>query len=232
MKVPYYNELYELQKWIDAINANLSLQMQFCRYASEMQHIRQCISAVAEGIANEYPFYSAALPHISNGLFISNGNQVNLNPIAFGELAIIIQHIANEPCPAPFWPTIHPRIHKTSIDLYKDGHYDSAAEKAIKEVEMRLREKFSELKPGAHIPTQIGDVIGALLSETGAFKLCDTSSTSGKNFRRGILSIFEGVMTAYRNPSAHANLQYSQREAMEQIALASQLMYILEKPQI
>ena len=36
-------------------------------------------------------------------------------------------------------------------------------------------------------------------------------------------------MVAYRNPAAHANLQYEKREAMEQIMLASQLMYVLDK---
>ena len=36
----------------------------------------------------------------------------------------------------------------------------------------------------------------------------------------------------YRNPAAHANLQYEKREAMEQIMLASQLMYVLDKPQL
>jgi hypothetical protein len=102
----------------------------------------------------------------------------------------------------------------------------------IKEVESRLREKFSELKPGAAVPSKIGDVIGALMSENGAFKFCDTTTTSGRDYRRGIQSLFEGIMAAYRNPAAHANLQYEKREAMEQIMLASQLMYVLDKPQL
>lgn len=52
------------------------------------------------------------------------------------------------------------------------------------------------------------------------------------DYRRGIHSLFEGIMAAYRNPAAHANLQYEKREAMEQIMLASQLMYVLDKPQL
>ena len=70
------------------------------------------------------------------------------------------------------------------------------------------------------------------LSENGAFKFCDTTTTSGRDYRRGIQSLFEGIMAAYRNPAAHANLQYEKREAMEQIMLASQLMYVLDKPQL
>ena len=69
-----------------------------------------------------------------------------------------------------------------------------------------------------------------MLSENGAFQFCDTTSTSGKNFRRGVQQLFEGTVAAYRNPAAHANLEVSKREAIEQIMLASQLIYILDKP--
>mgnify|MGYP002740595124 CR=1 FL=1 len=155
-----------------------------------------------------------------------------LNPAAFGELVVIVRHIEAEPVVVQFWSDIHPRIVNVSHDLYVDGHYSTAAEKAVKEVESRLREKFLELKTGAAVPAKIGDVIGALMSENGAFKFCDTTTTSGKDYRRGIHSLFEGIMAAYRNPAAHANLQYEKREAMEQIMLASQLMYVLDKPQL
>ena len=53
-------------------------------------------------------------------------------------------------------------------------------------MESRLREKFSELKPGAAVPPKIGDVIGALMSEKCAFNFCDTTTTSGRDYRRGI----------------------------------------------
>ena len=149
-----------------------------------------------------------------------------------GELVVIVRHIEAEPVVVQFWAEIHPRIANVSHELYADGHYSTAAEKAVKEVESRLREKFLELKTGAAVPAKIGDVIGALMSENGAFKFCDTTTASGRDYRRGIQSLFEGIMAAYRNPAAHANLQYEKREAMEQIMLASQLMYVLEKPQL
>ena len=155
-----------------------------------------------------------------------------LNPAAFGELVVIVRHIEAEPVVVQFWAEIHPRIVNVSRELYADGHCSTAAEKAVKEVESRLREKFSELKPGTTVPAKIGDVIGALMSENGALKFCDTTTTSGRDYRRGIQSLFEGIVAAYRNPAAHANLQYEKREAMEQIMLASQLMYVLDKPQI
>ena len=231
MKVPYQNELYELRKWIDNTNANLSLQLQFFRTQQEIQIVKQLIITIAAGIQGEYPFYASILPQIASILFpVNNMGTATLNPAAFGELVVIIRHIDAEPFSMRFWTAIHARITNVSYELYKDGHYASAAENAVKEVETRLREKFAELKPGTSVPSKVGDIIGALLSDNGVFKFCDTSTTSGKNYRRGIQSLFEGTMAAYRNPSAHANLQYDRREVLEQIMLASQLMFVLDKP--
>lgn len=204
--------------------------MQFLHTPQEIQRVHQWINAITSGIQADYPFYTATLPRIASILFIDNGmGAFILNQAAFGELVIIIRHIEAEPVVVHFWSAIHPRIVNVSHELYADGHCSTAAEKAVKEVESRLREKFSELKPSAAVPAKIGDVIGALMSENGAFKFCDTTTTSGKDYRRGIQSLFEGIVAAYRNPAAHANLQYEKREAMEQIMLASQLMYVLDK---
>ena len=231
MKLPYENELYELRKWID--NTNATLNMQFPRLSQEIQRVHQWINAIAAGIQTDYPFYADMLPRITNILFQGNGiTPALVNPAAFGELVVIVRHIEAEPVVVRFWSEIHPRIANVSHELYVDGHYSTAAEKAVKEVESRLREKFLELKTGAAVPAKIGDVIGALMSENGAFKFCDTTTASGRDYRRGIQFLFEGIMAAYRNPAAHANLQYEKREAMEQIMLASQLMYVLDKTQL
>ena len=231
MKLTYINELYELRKWIDNTNNNLSLSIQMFRTSREVQFVRNVISVITAGVQNEYPFYAATLPQISNILFpVNSMGASNLNPAAFGELVIIIRHIEAEPFSMRFWSAIHPRIERVSFSLFSDGHYASAAEKAVKEVGTSLREKFAIMKPGAFEPAKVGDIIGALLSENGAFKFCDVSTTSGKDYRRGIQLLFEGMMAAYRNPSAHANLQYDRREAVEQIMLASQLLFVLDKP--
>ena len=211
----------------------MSLQLQFFRTQQEIQIVKQLIITIAAGIQGEYPFYASILPQIASILFpVNNMGTATLNPAAFGELVVIIRHIDAEPFSMRFWTAIHARITNVSYELYKDGHYASAAENAVKEVETRLREKFAELKPGTSVPSKVGDIIGALLSDNGVFKFCDTSTTSGKDYRRGIQSLFEGTMAAYRNPSAHANLQYDRREAMEQIMMASQLMFVLDKQQI
>ena len=133
-----------------------------------------------DGNTSGLSFYATTLPCVANILFQQNEmGAIFLNPAAFGELVVIVRHIEAEPIVVQFWAEIHPRIVNVSHELYVDGHYSTAAEKAVKEVESRLREKFLELKTGAAVPAKIGDVIGALMSENGAFKFCDTTTTIG-----------------------------------------------------
>lgn len=127
---------------------------------------------------------------------------------------------------------IHPRIIAVSKGLFCDGHFAAASEAAIKEVETRMRELFKEGKPNSPIPKDAAGLIGALLSDNGFYQFCDTSEISGANFRKGVKSIFEGAFMAYRNPSMHANLTCSQREAFERIVQASQMMGILTSGEV
>lgn len=92
MKLPYENELYELRKWID--NTNTPLNMQFLHTPQKIQRIHQWIGVIAKETQTEYPFYAAMLPGIANILFQGNGMSPALvNPVAFGELMVIICHI-------------------------------------------------------------------------------------------------------------------------------------------
>lgn len=230
MKIAFENELRSLQSWINNVNARLASTGAVTIDPASANNTCYQINIVANGIANEYPFYSIELKSISSNLFKNTVyGTVAVNNAAFGELYVIIGHIIQELVDTTAWREIHPRIAAISKELFCDGYYDSAAEKAIKEVETRLRELFQLLKPGVTVPTKVGDIIGALLTENGAYHFADLSTASGKDYRRGIQSIFEGTFAAYRNPSAHENLSCTKREAMEQIMLASQLMHVLDK---
>ncbi len=230
MKMIYENELRSLQSWINNVNNGLATVGAVTIDLASAHNICYQINAIADGIVNEYPFYAAELKGIGGILFANSiYGTVTLNNAAFGELFIIIHHIAQEPVNMAIWREIHPRIAGICQELFCDGYYDSAAEKAVKEVESRLRELFQILKPGITVPAKIGDIIGALLTENGAYHFVDLSTVSGKDYRRGIQSLFEGIFAAYRNPSAHENLPCTKREAMEQVMLASQLMYVLDK---
>lgn len=230
MKIAFENELRSLQSWINNVNAGLASAGVVTIDPASVNNTCYQINTVANGIANEYPFYSIELKSISSNLFKNTVyGTVAVNNAAFGELYVIIGHIIQEPVDTTAWREIHPRIAAISKELFCDGYYDSSAEKAIKEVETRLRELFQLLKPGVTVPTKVGDIIGALLTENGVYHFADLSTASGKDYRRGIQAIFEGTFAAYRNPSAHENLACTKREAMEQIMLASQLMYVLDK---
>ncbi|WP_165253092.1 TIGR02391 family protein [Adlercreutzia sp. ZJ304] len=151
-----------------------------------------------------------------------------MNITAFGELFLIVKHIKKEPYNLSIWAEMHPRIRSIASSLYKDGHFGAAAEKAIKEVEQRLRDIFREAKPTSKEPKEAADIVGALLSERGAYRVADDTTPSGKSYCRGIKLLFDGFLASYRNPSCHGNREFSKREAVEQIVLASQLMYALE----
>lgn len=230
MKITYENELRALQSWISYANSGLVVTGTVTTDLVSANNTCYQINAIADGIENEYPFYAAELRGISGNLFKdSTYGMVVLNSAAFGELFIIIHHITQEPVDMAIWREIHPRIARVSQELFCDGYFDSAAEKAIKEVEGKLRELFHALKPNTIVPAKVGEIIGALLTEHGAYQFADLSTVSGKDYRRGIQSLFEGTFAAYRNPSSHKNLPCTRREAIEQITLASQLMYVLEK---
>lgn len=230
MKQSYHSELEKLKKWIDNVKSMLSRQIPFIHTEQDAKAIFCHIEVIIANIQDEYPFYALALPDIKCRLFLSDDRGFKrLNFVAFGELVTIIQHLVAEPVAMQFWSVIHIRVKEISYKLYKNGHYSVAAEKAIREVETRLREKFVELKPGIAIPSKAIDIIGALMSENGVFKFCDVTTVSGKNYRRGIQALCEGLIAAYRNPAAHSNLKYTKREAIEQIMLASQLMFVLDK---
>lgn len=221
-------KLRSIEKWVVDIDQILSNSVpRICQ--NKANYVIQAIMSISNTIRDEYPFYSTELPGIAQNLFKTTPfGYLDLNIAAFGELFIIIKHLVKEPVNTQFWTMIHPRIGNISMGLYCDGYYDSASEKAVKEVETRLRELFKELKPNDFVPSKVTDIINALLSEKGCYQFCDTSTTSGQDYRRGIKLLFEGLFSAYRNPASHANIECSKRQAFDQISLASQLMYVLD----
>lgn len=235
LKSEYNNEINNLCNWINNIVNNNIDQFKIPRCQQEVIFVQNNIKIVSKSIANEYPMYSKELESISRRLFFYNIQILNiiyLNAIAFGELLAIIRCIKKETILQDFWSEIHPCIINVVYKLFAEGFYSAAAEKAVKEIETRLKKKFSELKPGVPVPSKVVDIINSLLSDKGIFQYIDCSNNSGKDFRRGIKLLFEGTIAAYRNPAAHANIECSKRESMEQIMLASQLIYVLDKPNI
>lgn len=134
----------------------------------------------------------------------------------------------SDPENVAFWNNINDRIKDQAKKLYTQCFYGPAAERAVREVETKLRELFHVLKPDAIEPQKIGEIIGALLTENGAYHYCDTSSQDGKNFSRGFVQLVQGFLTAYRNPFSHTNHTLTKREAFELISTSSMIMEVLE----
>lgn len=224
------NGLEDLWRWVLNTDSCLMRNQPFMFQQRDVSRVVSFTTEVSNAIKDDYPFYADELPKIVNNTFRSTGGGFyGLNTAAFGELFIITKYLHNEPQNTSVWTMIHPRIITIAKEEYLDGHYASAANRSFVEVETRLRELFVELKPGVTVPGKVGDFIGALLTENGVYHFCDTSTQSGKDYRRGIQNLFEGAMAAYRNPSSHENQKLSKAEALEQIMLASQLMKVLDK---
>lgn len=230
MKLIYQKELFELQKWIDNTNKVFSIRYRSWYTQENVNEVRRWIDAISSGVKSEYPFYASFLSRISYLLFLTdNSVTYSLNAVAYGELVAVIRHIEAEPVVMQAWINVHERIKRVSEELYKDGHYASAAENAVKEIEVRLREVFAECNPGNTMPKEITEVIAALFSENGLYGAEKTATVSERNYSKGMRMLFEGIIAAYRNPSAHANIKIEKREALERIMLASQLMFMLDK---
>ena len=221
--------LEELWRWVLNTDSCLRQNQPLMFQPQIVNQVINLADRVSKAIRDDYSFYADEFPKIVRNTFHRMGGGLySLNTAAFGELFIITKHLHSEPQDISVWTMIHPRIVEIAKDEYLDGHYASAANRSFVEVETRLRELFRELKPGVNVPAKVGDLIGALLTENGAYHFCDLSTQSGKDYRRGIQSIFEGGMAAYRNPSSHENQTLSKAEAFEQIMLASQLMKVLD----
>ncbi len=222
--------LEELWRWVLNVNHGLCQNRPITFPAQQVKQVENLIKKVSEEIKDSYPFYASELPQIVKKVFfLFQIGSYGISTAAYGELYIIIKHLHEEPEDTYMWMMIHPRISNIAKELYLDGHYSSAANRSLVEVETRLRELFTELKPGVSVPGRIGDVMGALLTENGAYHFCDTSTQSGKDYRKGVQLLFEGSFSAYRNPSSHENQNISKKDAFEQIVLASQLMRVLDK---
>jgi len=230
MKFSYENEAEKLNNWVDKINSIIKASGPPTVCLEKYKSIKNCIYNLADAIKIEYPYYSQHLLEITEILFVPyrpDYGQMTVNYCALGELYIIIKHIISEPINTRFWLDINPRITSVSKDLYCDGYFTEASEKAIKEVETRMREIYRQVKPTAIPPKDAAGLINFLLSEQGLYKFCDTSTKSGENFHKGIKQIFEGSFWAFRNTAMHENIQCTQQQSFERIVQASQMMNIL-----
>lgn len=195
---------------------------------TEVENLRKLILIVANGMQYAHPQCEAHLKRIEQNLFyLPDVYGYRINLCLFGQLFLIVHHV-NEQLQDGFWCNIHPRIIGVAQAEYVDGYFDSAAEKALREVETYLRELFSQHYSGQGEPKEIATIKDRLLNDDTVYEF-DRQTPSGKNYFEGVKALFDNAFKAYRNPASHRNIPISQREASERIMLASQLMYVLDE---
>lgn len=227
MKTVNSNAINKLKNWIlDVDNSILQSQNRYYLQV-EVALTKNLITAVADQLHKTHPFYEAQLRGIAARLFPTITRWgYTLNHCMFGQLYLIINHVSAQQ-QNEFWSNIHPRIINVSQSLYADEYYDSAAEKALREVETYMRELHAKFNPEKGDPKEINSIKEALLSDQSLYEF-DRVTQNGKNYYEGIKKLFEDAFSAYRNPASHRNISISKREAFERITLASQLMFVLD----
>lgn len=116
---------------------------------------------------------------------------------------------------------LHPRLEGKSRPIFLLGDYETAAFKAMKEVEVRVRE----------LAGLSNDLIGVALMRQ-AFQpnggpLTDATHEGGERQARS--DLFAGALGTFKNPTSHRIVSYNDpTEASEVILLADLLMRILD----
>ena len=121
MKVAYEREIAAIKEWVYRTNVQLTAGMSPTLSKSDCLQIQNDLWSISSGIQYEYPFYSQEPLTIGKMLFSTSPSVygiITLNQAAFGELFVIIKHIANEPINTRFWQDIHPKIIAVSKDLF------------------------------------------------------------------------------------------------------------------
>jgi len=115
----------------------------------------------------------------------------------------------------------HPIIIKKAYPALKREEFDTAAFRAFKAVEVRVRE-LSGLS---------ADVVGTALMrkafdiETGPL----TDTTSPRAEQEALAHLFAGAIGCYKNPHSHRDVELTFNETFEMLLVASHLLQILER---
>lgn len=190
---------------------------------------KNTIIRISEDIKNEYPYFSDELFRLKDILFIGFGT---VNPSVFGQIYAILNALlndANKP-KNDFWNYIHPRIIKSSKELFENGHYANAAEDAFIEINDRVKKLHKKLQPNSTENLDGVDLMNKMFSEKAPImEICERETATGKNIHNGTRFMLAGAISALRNPKAHSNdEELSPEEAMRRLMFASMLMYKID----
>jgi uncharacterized protein (TIGR02391 family) len=117
---------------------------------------------------------------------------------------------------------LHPEIARASTDLYRDGHYASAIEDAVKALNDLVRMRSGEALDGTALMQKVFSPKAPIL------RFNTLADQSDSDEQLGFMMMFSGAVAGLRNPRAHKLIKDDPERALEFIAFVSLLAKLLE----
>ena len=118
---------------------------------------------------------------------------------------------------------LHPEIGGAASKLYRDGHYSTAVEHAVKALNDLVRLRSGLELEGMQLMQQ------AFSPNNPILKFNDLSNKSDKDEQMGFMMMFSGAVAGLRNPRAHGFIHDDPERALEFIAFVSLLAKLLDE---
>lgn len=118
---------------------------------------------------------------------------------------------------------LHSEIERAVGQLYRDGHYAEAVEKAVKVLNGLVRVRSGEEIDGTALMEKVFSPNNPIL------KFSTLSDQSDRDEQKGFMMLFSGAVAGLRNPRAHKIIQDDPERALEFIAFISLLAKLLDE---
>lgn len=119
---------------------------------------------------------------------------------------------------------LHPKINLAAGQLFKDGHYSEAVEKAVKALNNLVRLNSGvEDKDGTQLMEAVFNPTKPIL------KFNALADQSDRDEQKGYMMMFSGSVSGLRNPRAHKIMVDDPEMALEFIAFVSLLAKLADK---
>jgi uncharacterized protein (TIGR02391 family) len=118
---------------------------------------------------------------------------------------------------------LHPKIVGAASKLYRDGHYSTAVEHAVKALNDLVRLRCGLKLDGMPLMQQ------AFSPKNPILKFNDLSNKSDEDEQTGFMMMFSGAVAGLRNPRAHGFIHDDPERALEFIAFVSLLAKLLDE---
>lgn len=122
-----------------------------------------------------------------------------------------------------FWRYVPDTIARVAKRLFREGHFSEAVEAACKELNDVVKKEF--FKRTGKECDGVSLMRNAFGHEQCVISLSNAENAeTRKSEQQGYMEMFAGVMSALRNPKAHANLPLEKIDAVRQLMLVGMLM--------